>query len=290
MKLTFRSVWTSDLSSLFGSTDVVWATSCLGWIATSGCIADEVASTEARHAQSPTKIDENCPSCSSFSPLPRLMGVTYSKSRKELACDVARVHGKAAGKEEDSDTSDHHRLRNLVDHLMCQDGKLEESLTRRAVSSTAESSNRSWQVPPVCKESRVPPGRTRQSERCPSCVFERLLSLGISTSRWFTASCCRDGSLAVIQPPWVQATAEESSSCGSVRPLACEQRTYAIKIAGKEKEGSCPIACATSPMLVGRDHSVRNDSIYQDRSPRWVGLRGPELVSMDQQALAPAKV
>ena len=140
------------------------------------------------------------------------------------------------------------------------------------------------------KESRVPPGRTRQSERCPSCVFERLLSLGISTSRWFTASCCRDGSLAVIQPPWVQATAEESSSCGSVRPLACEQRTYAMKIAGKEKEGSCPIACATSHMLVGRDHSVRNDSIYQDRSPRWVGLRGPELVSMGQQALAPAKV
>ena len=43
-------------------------------------------------------------------------------------------------------------------------------------------------------------------------------------------------------------------------------------------------------MLVGRDRSLRNGSIHQNRSPRWVGPRGLELVSVGQQALAPAKV
>ena len=59
-----------------------------------------------------------------------------------------------------------------------------------------------------------------------------------------------------------------------------------IRIAGKEKEGSCPIACATSPMHVSRDHNLRQESIHQDRSPRWIGPRRPKLVSVGQQALA----
>ena len=42
-------------------------------------------------------------------------------------------------------------------------------------------------------------------------------------------------------------------------------------------------------LLVGRDHSIRNWSVHQDRGPRWVGPHGPALVSMGQQALAPAE-
>ena len=197
-----------------------------------------------------------------------LKSVTNFKSREVLAREVARVQCQPAGKGEDKDTSDeseaplvpmsaqvvsgrrHHRLRNLVDHLMCRDGEvggIAEAKCCKDTRSTAGSSNRSWQVLQVCKEARVPPCRKRQSQRCLGCVSERLLCLGISTSPWFTASCCHDCSLAVSQPLWVQPTAEESSTCGSVHPLSAGNAHTPIKIAGKEKEGSCPIACATSP-------------------------------------------
>ena len=43
------------------------------------------------------------------------------------------------------------------------------------------------------------------------CVLGRLLCPRSSASPWFTASCCRDGSLAVIQPLWVQKTSEVPS-------------------------------------------------------------------------------
>ena len=63
--------------------------------------------------------------------------VAVSKRLEDLAREVARVQGQSAGQEEDSETSDenglllvpksarvvsrrqHHRLRMLVDHLMC---------------------------------------------------------------------------------------------------------------------------------------------------------------------------
>ena len=45
----------------------------------------------------------------------------------------------------------------------------------------------------------------------PGCVLGRLLCPRSSASPWFTASCCRDGSLAVIQPLWVQKTSEVPS-------------------------------------------------------------------------------
>ena len=54
----------------------------------------------------------------------------------------------------------------------------------------------------------APSGRRRRNRRSPGCVFERLLCPGSSASPWFTASCCRDGSLADIQPLWVQKTSE----------------------------------------------------------------------------------
>ena len=81
-----------------------------------------------------------------------LKSVTISRSLEELAREVARVQGQPAGKEEDSETSNetkpldaprsarrrHHRLRMLIDRLMCRDGKMEELLLeRRAVKTLA---------------------------------------------------------------------------------------------------------------------------------------------------------
>ena len=90
-----------------------------------------------------------------------------------------------------------------------------------------------------------------------SCVCQRLLRSGSSASPWFTASRCRDGSLAVIQPLRVQQTAEESSSYGRVHPHFAGNVHASVRVSGIEKERSCPTACATSPMLVGRDRSFR---------------------------------
>ena len=75
-----------------------------------------------------------------------LKNVAVSKGLEELAREAARVQGQAAGKEEDSETSDenvpplvpksawvvsgrrHHRVRVPVDHSMCRGGSSEESL------------------------------------------------------------------------------------------------------------------------------------------------------------------
>ena len=78
------------------------------------------------------------------------------------------------------------------------------------ICSTTELSNRSGDVPQICKTS-ARSGRRRRNRRSPGCVFERLVCPGGSVAPWFTASYCRDGSLAVIQSLWVQQTAEESS-------------------------------------------------------------------------------
>ena len=118
--------------------------------------------TDASHARIPTIFFEDCPNCPISAstpsrvspcqksvircPTPKLAssmkGVTMSKSPEELAREVARVQGQPAGREEDSETSDesgpfpvpnsarvvsgrrHHRLRMLVDHLMCSRWKI----------------------------------------------------------------------------------------------------------------------------------------------------------------------
>ena len=237
--------------------------------------------------------------------------MTNSKIRVELAREVARVQGQSAGKEEDSDTSHeneplfvpksaqvvsgrrYHRLRNLVEHPTCRDGRLEESLIRKAVSSLA--ARRSHQTAlgkfSNCAEKHVSPGRRHRSQRCPSCVSERLLCVGSSTSPCFTASCCRDVSLAVTQQLRVQPLAWESSSCGSANPLSAGSvYIRPSTFLEMKKKDLGPSLVPFLPCESVRDHSLRNESIYQDRSPRWVGLRGPKLVSMRQQAFAPAKV
>ena len=119
---------------------------------------------------------------------------------------------------------------------------------------------------------RGPSGRRRRSRRCHSCVLGRLLCPRSSPSPWFTACCCSDGSLAVMQPLWVQQTAEESFSRGSVQPHFAGDVHASVRASDMEEKGSSSTACATSPILVGRDRRFRNWGIY--RSPRWICFNG----------------
>ena len=178
--------------------------------------------TEAHRTWSPTNVDENCPNGSISGPSSRRQAPVesgslpqncnpmpeVSKSLEELTREVARVRGQPAGKEEDRKTSNengpllvpkcarvvfgrrHHRLRVLVDHWMCRDGRSEESLLERRGGRTL-AARQNYQTALVSFLNFV---QKRQ----------RLLSPGSSASPWFTASCYCDGSLAVIQPLWVQ--------------------------------------------------------------------------------------
>ena len=82
----------------------------------------------------------------------------------------------------------------------------------------------------------------------------------------------------------VTAHPSQSSPYGSVHPPLAGGVVASVRASGVEEDGSCVTAFATSPMLVGRDRSFRNWSVYQDRGPRWVGSHGPALASMAQQA------
>ena len=64
-----------------------------------------------------------------------------------------------------------------------------------------EMSNCAWDVPQRCM--RVPAPYWLKTSKS-GCLLKRLLCQGDSTLSCFAASCCRDGSLAVIQPLWVQ--------------------------------------------------------------------------------------
>ena len=156
--------------------------------------------------------------------------------------------------------------------------------------SATELANRSWDFFRVCKGARAASGRRCRNRPCLGRAFQRLLCPGSSASPWSAASCCRDGSLAVIQPLWVQKTSEVSSifegvaathtcahstsnACtsvgrqcstthpsqsfpyGSIHPHLAGNVHASVRASGAEKEGSCPTACATSPILVGRDRS-----------------------------------
>ena len=180
--------------------------------------------------------------------------------------------------------SSHDVSRRKVGRIAPKDKSCEN--TRSATTSA----NRSGQVPQVCRGARAPPGRGCRGQPCPSCVSERLLRPGSSTSPWLTVSCCRDGSFAVIQPNEVQQTAEESSFFDNVHPhFACYMHVP-VRVAGIETERYCPAACATSLVLGDRDRSSWNGRFCQDRSPQWISHRNPKLFSIGQHALAPAKV
>ena len=78
----------ADVSCFFGSADVVWATSKLDrnfWL-TRRCSGRQLGVVqEAIHAQIPTKIDENCPSCSVLGPSSRQQVPVESESLPETS-------------------------------------------------------------------------------------------------------------------------------------------------------------------------------------------------------------
>ena len=76
------------------------------------------------------------------------------------------------------------------------------------IRRATESSNRSEKDPQVCEGTCASSGRRRRNRRCFGHVVEQLLCPGNSASPWFAASCCRDGSLAVIQQIWVLESSE----------------------------------------------------------------------------------
>ena len=101
-----------------------------------------------------------------------LENVAVSKSLVQLAREVPRVQGQPAGKEEHNETSDengpllvpksaravsgrrHHLVRMLVDHVMCRDGRSEETLLERRVVRTLAAqrlqSLRRRKISPTC--------------------------------------------------------------------------------------------------------------------------------------------
>ena len=177
----------------------------------------------------------------------------------------------------------------LVDHLMCRDGRSEESfLERRAVRTLAARQNYQTALgtfhKPV-KERALP--LVEDVEIDGALVVERLLCPGSSASPCFTASCCRDGPenfRGSIDDEGVETAHTcahstsnactslgrhgnatrpcQSSSYGSVHPHLAGNPHASVRASGIEKERSCPTACATSPALVHRDRSFRNWSVY----------------------------
>ena len=122
-------------------------------------------------------------------------------------------------------------------------------------------------------------------------------------SPWFSASCCRDGPLAVIQAAsgpgasevplmfvgvatahtCAQSTSHactslgrhrnttrpsQSSSHGSVRPHLAVTYVRPLEFLALKKQGSSSTTCATFLVLVDRDGSFRNWSVYQNWNPR----------------------
>ena len=111
-----------------------------------------------------------------------LKNVAVSQSLEELAREFARVQGQPAGREEDSETSDENGPSTCAEVRM---GSVWTTTPPFAHSGRSFHVSR-WKV------GRIAPGAE-------SCEDSR------ST---FAASCCRDGSLAVIQPLWVKKTSE----------------------------------------------------------------------------------
>ena len=192
--------------------------------------------TEARHAQKPMKIVEHCPSCSISRHSSRRQATVESESLPEIWCPTPTVascskkcnefqksRGPARWQRGGQRYQRQKRATNngsfwATTPPRAQSGQSLDVSSWKVARFTAAKScgepaaRRSrWQVPQVWKEARVPTGWKRQSQRCLDCVSERMLCLGFPVPPWFTAFCCRDGSLAVIQPLRVQPTAGESS-------------------------------------------------------------------------------
>ena len=152
----------------------------------------------------------------------------------------------------------------LVFHLMCRDGKLKDSLQKkRAVRALAA------RVPQVWKGARTHPGRRRRSQRCPSRVAERLLCLGTSTSPRFTASCCRDGSLAVIQPLRSSKLPRNHPHVAVFTLILRVTYMRPSELLELKKKDLVP---SPVPLLPCRSVVIAAEVIAKTGSPRWVGL------------------
>ena len=202
-----------------------------------------------------------------------------------------------------------HRLRMLIDRLMCRDGELEELLLERSPVKSLAARRISLAAVGTCLKyvmERVLLLVGNIENDGALVAYSRNCFAGSSASPWFAASCCCDGSLAVIRPLWVQKTAEVPSMFeGVAAPPTCAHTTNSagtrkgrncstphpsqssqhgsvhfhlagdvhspVRVVGVEKEGSCPTACDTAPMLVGK-------------GPGWVGPCETTLASLSQQA------
>ena len=227
--------------------------------------------TEARHAQSPTKIDEDCPRCSISRPLSRRQAPVESESLPEICSPVPGANsgvlfekchefqeshgvgtrGCASSRQARWCRSSaqvvpgrqHHRLRNLIDHpdvSRWKAGRIAEAKSCEGTLNTAESSNRSWQVP-LSKEARnvkVNDARHAHPTDCFVLCFQH-----------------HNGSqllAAAVMALW------PSFSLFGSQPTAEGIILVWQRITGKEIEGSCFIGCAASPMLACRDPSWTN--------------------------------
>ena len=156
----------------------------------------------------------------------------------------------------------YHRLRMLVDHLMCRGGRSKESLL-------AKISDCSWVVPSICAGAHAPSGRTCRNRRCP-------VAWGSSASPWFTASGCSGGSLAVIQPLWFQKLFAVSSMLEEV--ATAHAGAFPTGNAGTSLGRHCstahPSQAASHVSVLADDvrASVRGSGVEEERkilSHRW---------------------
>ena len=165
---------------------------------------------------------------------------------------------------------------------MYRDGKLEESLLKRRAAKAL-----------AARQSNLTAlGKFLKS------VMERALHLDedveINDARVVYPNNCfvlevqhHHGSqllAAVIQPTWVQQTVGELSSSDIVFLHFAKSVHALVGVAGIESEGSCSIACATSPMMFHRDRSFRNGRSCQNRN----SLHGPALFSTGSRSSCPA--
>ena len=148
----------------------------------------------------------------------------------------------------------------------------------RTFRSTTELSNRSLDVPQVCEGTRAPSCRRRRNRRCPGRVPKKCFAQG-----WFAASCCRDGSLVVIQLLWVQKTFGDHPHVAVFILILLVTYVRPSELLASRNKVFAPSPCGTSPVLVGWNRNFRNWNVHQNRGPQPVGRHGPTLVSRTQQ-------
>ena len=201
------------------------------------------------------------------------------------------------------------RLRMMVDHLMCPDGRLDESLLERGDARTFAArwnyqaalgsflqfvQKRTLPLVALVPWLRIPtialsrefsitmvhsfllggcwPSFSRfGSRKLPR--FHRCLKKRMATAHAgaypSSAACTCLGRHCITTHPF------QSASHGSFHSHLFGDLHASVRASGIE----CPTAGAISPLLVVRDRSFRNWSVHQDRGLRVVGPHGTALAS-----------